>query len=124
MLCNVVVMPSERHLMRQVEWKNRLEKHGFTVFLEKPFDIKGAKVVVDVVALAEGKTFLIEVGNIEDERKHVLMEYYAQDNPNIEFVHEPYETNRIPFVLEQINAYLNSEEFKEELKERERRFKE
>jgi len=39
------------------------------------------------------------------------MEYYARENPNIVFVHEPYEHNEIPRVLESIEAYQNSKEY-------------
>ena len=63
-------MPSERHIRRQIEWSDKLRQYGAIVELEKRIRIKRAKVVVDVYAEAEGKVFLIEIGNIDDEQKH------------------------------------------------------
>jgi len=66
--------------------------------------IKRATVIVDVCAKTEGKLFLIEIRNIEDSRKHSLMEFYASQNPNIEFVHETYGENKIPLFLSDITS--------------------
>lgn len=88
-------MPSERHIRRQIAWSDKLRQYGAIVELEKMVQIKKAKVIVDVCAKTEGKFFLIEIGNIDDSRKHSLMEFYASQNPNIEFVHEPYGENKI-----------------------------
>ncbi|HLE75126.1 MAG TPA: hypothetical protein VI864_03670 [Candidatus Bathyarchaeia archaeon] len=105
-------MPRQEHLMRQAEWKNTLEKYGCSVILEKTIRIKGAQIIADVYAETEGKTFLIEIGDIEDERKTALMQYHAEANSNIEFIHENYGENKMPQVLEFITAYRNSPEYK------------
>lgn len=105
-------MPSERHINRQVQWRTELQKYGCNVSLERTVRIKGARVVVDVYAEVEGKAFLIEIGNIDDERKTALMQYYAQEKPNIEFLHESYGENKIPRVLESLASYRNSAEYK------------
>ncbi len=105
-------MPSEEHIDRQVRWRTKLQKYGCEVNLERTVYIRGAKVVVDVYAEVEGKTFLIEIGDINDERKTALIQYYAEDNPKIEFIHEDYGENKIPQVLESITAYRNSPEYK------------
>ena len=107
----MVAMPSERHMSRQFEWKNALQRYGANVELEKTVRIKGARVIVDVFAKVEGKTFLIEIGDINDDRKHALLEFYSE-KPNIEFIHEDYTEDKIHHVLEQIGAYLNTEEYK------------
>jgi hypothetical protein len=106
------MMPRQEHLIRQVEWKNTLEKYGCNVALEKIIQIKGARIITDVYAETEGKTFLIEIGGIEDERKTALMQYHADANPNIEFVHENYGEDKTSQVLEYIKAYRNSPEYK------------
>jgi len=105
-------MPSERHIRRQIAWSDELRQHGCDVKLEETVFIKNARVIVDVYAKAEGKTFLIEIGDIEDERKTALMQFHAQQNPNIEFIHEPYGSNMIQKVLESIQAYRNSTQYK------------
>ena len=115
----MVVMPSETHMRRQFQWKNALQRYGANVNLEQSLHIRRAKVIVDVIAKVERKTFLIEIGKINDERKHALLEFHAE-KPNIEFIHEDYGDNKIPMVLEQIGAYRNSEEYKT-LVERRRR---
>lgn len=104
-------MPREAHIERQVKWKNRLQQYGCQVKLEKSVYINNTRVVVDIVARAEGKTFWIEIGDISDKRKIALMEIYAKQNPNIEFIHEPYNTNKIGKVLANLEAYRNSDEF-------------
>ena len=105
-------MPSERHINRQVEWRTELQKYGCKVSLERTVSIRGARVIVDVYVEVEGKTFLIEIGDISDERKTALMQYHAEDNPNIQFIHEDYGENKIPEVLESVTAYRNSPEYK------------
>ena len=102
-------MPSEEHLVRQVEWKKKLEQYG-KVELEKQLSIRGAKIFADVYAQIEGKEFIIEVGDIGDDRKNALLQLYAESKPNIVFIHEAYGQNNIQDVLEQINAYLHSPE--------------
>ena len=59
-----------------------------------------------------GKIFLIEIGDITDKRKNALMQIYAEQNPNIEFIHEGYGRNKIPTVLESISAYTEKPEYK------------
>lgn len=103
-------MPREEHLVRQVEWKKKLEQYG-KVELEKQLSIRGAKIFADVYAQIEGKEFIIEVGDISDERKNALLELYAESKPNIIFIHEAYGQDKIPEVLQQINAYLQSPEY-------------
>jgi hypothetical protein len=43
------MMPRQEHLIRQVEWKNTLEKYGCNVALEKIIQIKGARIITDVI---------------------------------------------------------------------------
>jgi len=105
-------LPREAHITRQIEWKNTLSKYGCSVSLERTVHIRGAQVIVDVYAEAEEKTFLIEIGDIDDKRKTALMRFYAEQNPNIEFVHEPYYSDKMNEVLESLNAYRNSGEYK------------
>jgi len=104
-------LPSERHIIRQIRWREALRKKGAHVSLEKTVHIRSAKVIVDVYAKIEDKTFLIEIGDIEDHRKHSLLQYYSEENPNIIFVHEPYGRDEISRVLEFIDAYRNSREY-------------
>jgi len=104
-------MPSERHINRQIQWRDTLRKYGATVSLERTVHIRRARVVVDVYAEIEGKVFLIEIGDVDDDRKKALMQYYAQDKPNVEFVHEPYGYNEIQHVLNNIQAYRSSVEY-------------
>jgi len=104
-------LPREAHIERQVQWKNKLSKYGCRVNLEKTVYIRNAPVIVDVYAENEGKTYLIEIGDISDKRKIALMELYAKQNQNIEFIHEPYNTNKIGEVLDNLIAYRNSDEF-------------
>ena len=103
-------MPSERHIIRQLEWKRKLEPYG-RVELEKQLLIKGAKVIVDVYAVIENKEFIIEIGGIADPRKYALLQFYAESKPNVTFIHEPYSEDKTQEVLEDINAYLNSPEY-------------
>jgi len=105
-------MPSERHIRRQIEWSDKLKEFGCEVTLEESIEIEGARVVPDVLAKAEGKAFLIEIGDIGDERKNALMRLYAEQNPNIEFIHEPYGSDKINEVLESLNTYRQSAEYK------------
>jgi len=97
-------MPSERHIRRQIEWSEKLRKYGCKVSLEESIRVEGARVVPDVLAKAEGKTFIIEIGDIEDERKNALLSLYAKQDPNVEYVHEPYgsdkELKRVEFIKE------------------------
>jgi len=83
-------LPREAHVERQVYWKNTLQKYGSIVNLEKTVQIRGAPVIVDIVAEIDGKKFLIEIGDIADKRKKALMQFYAEKNPTIEFIHENY----------------------------------
>lgn len=111
-------MPREKHIVRQVQWKNRLQAYGCYVNLEKTIYINYAPVIVDVYAEVEGKTFLIEIGDIRDKRKIALLELYARQKPNTIFINEEYGENKIQQVLESINVYLNSPEYKEILQDR------
>ena len=61
-------MPREEHIMRQVEWKKRLEPYG-SVELKKQLIIRGARIIADVYAQIEGKELIIEIGDIGDDRK-------------------------------------------------------
>ena len=106
-------MPREQHIERQVHWKNKLQEYGENVQLEKTVYIKDAPVIVDVYAEIEEKIFLIEIGDIVDKRKIALMQYYAELNPNIHFIHEDYGADKIQQVLESITAYLNSPEYRQ-----------
>ena len=106
-----VFMPREAHIERQVQWKNKLSEYGLKVNLEKTIYIQNAPVIVDVFAELEGKTFLIEIGDIEDKRKKALMELYAEQNRDIDFIHEPYNTDKISMVLENVTSYLISPEY-------------
>lgn len=108
-------MPSERHINRQIQWRDALRKYGANASLERTIRIKGARIVVDVYAEIEGKTLLVEIGNINDERKTALMQYYADENSEIEFIHEPYGKNKIQQVLESLQSYRNSEEYQKQL---------
>lgn len=109
-------MPREQHIERQIEWKKKLQEYGCNVGLEKTIYINGAPIIVDVYAKSEDKTFLIEIGDIDDKRKYALIEYYAKDNSNIVFVHEEYFANKMQDVLGLINAYRNSPEYKQLIK--------
>jgi len=113
-------MPREEHLVRQVEWKKKLEQYS-KVELEKQLTIRGAKIFTDVYAQIEGKEFIIEIGDIGDDRKNALLQLYAESRPNVVFIHEAYGENKIQKVLEQINAYLHSPEYQLELKKRKER---
>lgn len=116
-------LPSERHINRQVQWRTELQKYGCKVNLERTVHIRGAKVVVDVYAEVDDKIFLIEIGDIEDERKTALMQYFAREKPNVKFLHESYGENKIPQVLESLASYRNSAEYKKIQKLREYRQK-
>jgi hypothetical protein len=104
-------MPREAHIERQVQRKNTLQKYGCNVTLEKIVYIRNAPVIIDVFAEVDGKKFLIEIGDIADKRKNALMQFYAEENPNIEFIHEGYGINKIPTVLESISAYREKPEY-------------
>jgi len=110
-------MPREEHLVRQVEWKKKLEQYG-KVELEKQLSIRGTKIFADVYAQIEGKEFIIEVGDIADGRKNALLQLYAESRPNVVFIHEAYGENKIQEVLEQINAYLRSPERQLEMRKK------
>jgi hypothetical protein len=110
-------MPREEHLVRQVEWKKKLEQYG-KVELEKQLSIRGAKIFADVYAQIEGREFIIEVGDIGDDRKNALLQLYAESKPNIVFIHESYGQDKIQNVLEQINAYLHSPERQLEMRKK------
>ncbi len=110
-----ILLPREAHLERQVQLKNMLQKHGCHVKLEKTIDIENAKVIVDVYVKSEGKTFLIEIGNIDDNRKTALMKIYAQQNPNIEFIHEGYGEDKSQQVLSSLSSYRETQEYKDYL---------
>jgi len=103
--------------MRQVEWKERLQRYG-QVEVEKQLRIKGARVVIDVYAIIENKEFMIEIGDIEDERKQALLQFYAESKPNTVFIHEAYGQDKIQEVLEHINAYLQSPERQLEMRKK------
>ena len=113
-------MPREAHIERQVHWKNTLQKYGCNVNLERTVYIRNAPIIVDVYAEAEGKIFLIEIGDISDKRKIALIQFYAEHDPNIEFIHEDYGENKIGNILESVTAYRNTPEYNK-LKERQRR---
>jgi hypothetical protein len=104
-------LPSEEHIRRQIEWSERLQPF-YDVKLEEDMRIEGARVVVDVVAKYYDKTFLIEVGDINDDRKYALMKIYAENDPDVTFIHEPYGADKINQVLESLDAYRNSAEYK------------
>lgn len=108
-------MPSERHINRQIQWRDTLRKYGANVSLERTIRIKGARVVVDVYAEMEGKKFLVEIGEINDKRKTALMQYYADENPEIELIHETYGENKIQQILESLQSYRNSEKYQKRL---------
>lgn len=110
-------MPREEHLVRQVEWKKKLEQYG-KVELEKQLSIRGAKIFADVYGQIEEKEFIIEVGDIADGRKNALLQLYAESRPNVVFIHEAYGENKIREVLEQINAYLHSPERQLEMRKK------
>lgn len=103
-------MPREEHIMRQVTWKKRLEQYG-KVELEKQLVIRGARIVADVYAQIEGKEFIIEIGDIGDNRKNALLQFYAESKPNVVFIREAYGENKIQEALEQIKTYLRSPEY-------------
>lgn len=105
-------MPRESHIERQVYWKSTLQKYGCNVNLEKTIHIRGAPVIVDVFAEIDGKEFLIEIGNIADKRKNALMQFHAEKNPKIEFIHESYGENKIQSVLESVSSYRETPEYK------------
>jgi len=111
-------LPREKHIIRQVQWKNRLQEYGCYVNLEKTIYINNAPVIIDVYAEVEGKTFLIEIGDIQDKRKIALLELYTRQKHNTIFIHEEYGENRIQQVLESINVYLHSPEYKQILQDR------
>ena len=46
--------------------------------------------ILDKIAEVEEKKYLIEIGDIADKRKNALMQFYAEQNSNIEFIHEGY----------------------------------
>lgn len=106
-------MPSERHINRQIQWRDTLRKYGANVSLERMIRIRGARVVVDVYAEIEGKISLIEIGNINDERKTALMSFYAESEQKVEFIHEPYGYDEIPKMLESLEAYRKTQEYKD-----------
>lgn len=103
-------MPREAHIERQVEWKQQLTKHGFRVTLEKTVRIRNAPVIVDVFAVLDGKKYLVEIGDIADKRKIALMQIYAEQNHNVEFIHEGYGQDKIQTVLQSSKSYKNSPE--------------
>jgi hypothetical protein len=110
-------LPREVHIIRQVQWKNRLQEYGCYVNLEKTIYINNAPVIIDVYAEVEGKTFLIEIGDIQDKRKIALLKLYTRQKHNTIFIHEEYGENRIQQVLESINVYLHSPEYKQTLQD-------
>jgi len=61
---------------------------------------------------------LIEIGDIQDKRKIALLELYTRQKHNTIFIHEEYGENRIQQVLESINVYLHSPEYKQILQDR------
>ena len=69
-------------------------KIWFNVVLEKTVRIRNAPVIVDVFAVLDGKKYLIEIGDIADKRKFALMEIYAEQNSNTEFIHEGMENTK------------------------------
>lgn len=111
-------MPREQHIVRQVQWKNKLQEYGCSVNLEKRIYINKAPVIIDVYAEVEEKKFLIELGDIQDKRKIALLELYSRQKHNTIFIHEEYGENRIQQVLESINGYLHSPEYKQILRDR------
>lgn len=89
-----------------------------TLIQRKTIYINNAPVIIDVYAEVEGKTFLIEIGDIQDKRKIALLELYTRQKHNTIFIHEEYGENRIQQVLESINVYLHSPEYKQILQDR------
>jgi len=116
-------MPREAHIERQVHWKTTLQKYGCKVTLEKTVHIRNAPVIVDVFAEVEGKKYLIEMGDIADKRKNALMQFYAEQNFNIEFIHEGYGENKIPTLLESVTSYQQSPEY-DRLKKKQQKLEE
>jgi hypothetical protein len=104
-------MLREALIERQVQWKNTLQEYGCKVTLEKTVYIRNTPVIVDVFAEVDEKKFLIEIGNVVDKLKNALMQFYAEENSNIEFIHESYGRNEIPTVLESISAYIERPEY-------------
>ena len=110
-------LPREAHIERQVQWKDTLSKYGCSVSLERTVNIRGANVIVDVYAQVGGKIFLIEIGDIDDKRKIALMRFHAEQNPNIEFVHEEYGENKTQQVLSSLSSYRETQDYKDYLRE-------
>lgn len=98
-------MPREAHIERQVQWKTILQENGCNARLEKSIKIKGARVVVDVFVEFGGITYLIEIGDIDDERKNALLQIYAQHNSKINFIHEAYGQDKTQEVLSNLSSY-------------------
>lgn len=114
-------MPREEHITRQIEWQKALAQYG-NVHLEASLKINDAPIIADVYAEIGDKHYIIEIGDIEDKRKEALLELLANQNSKVIFAHEHYGENKMPQVLETVQAYLDSEDYKAYRQSIEKRF--
>jgi len=103
-------MPREEHLIRQVEYKKALEKYGY-VHLEHSLEVEGKYIRADIYAEIEGKKYIIEIGDIDDEDKGIILGLYAKLHPEMVFIHEHYGENKLEGILQTIRQYFNSSEY-------------
>ena len=102
-------MTRQEHHVRQMKWFEELGKYG-KAQIEPSVRIRKAEVFPDVYAEIDGKKYIIEIGDVDDQRKEALLELYAENNSDLVFVHERYGEDKIEQTLETIKEYQDSDE--------------